>query len=66
MSYQPPFTITTEVVDFISAVNESLGFASVNASRNALVNCKSVLPTDQVSDYVGDQVCHLEFGKVMK
>jgi len=26
MSYQPPFTITTEIIDFISAVSEQVGF----------------------------------------
>jgi len=63
MTYQPPFTITTEIIDLISAVSEQVGFvqrdfldAPVNALQNAPVNLMSV-HTDQVSDYVGDQVC---------
>jgi len=49
MTYQPPFTITTEIIDFISAVSEQVGFvqrdfldASVNALQNAPVNIKSM------------------------
>jgi len=26
MTYQPPFTITTEIIDLISAVSEQVGF----------------------------------------
>jgi hypothetical protein len=55
MTYQPPFTITTEIIDLISAVSEQVGFVQQDF-LDAPVNLMSV-HTDQVSDYVGDQVC---------
>jgi len=55
MTYQPPFTITTEVIDLISAVSEQVGFvqryfldASVNALQNAPVNIKDMKTPDAI------------------
>ncbi|MBL4774918.1 MAG: hypothetical protein JKY87_02515 [Mariprofundus sp.] len=68
MIYYPPFTITTEIIDLISAVSEQVffvqgryHFSSANAPRNALVNSQPMLPTDQIYCFEHSDLDEIQF-----